>query len=96
MSECHIRGCRNLKTICTDCGRVVSTATRPKCENGCKSLEMRCTSCGKLHSSFDLSARTKMNIVDRWASDFLSINNIKKDSREAELVVMAFKEGLRK
>lgn len=24
-TECHIRGCRNLETICKDCGRVVCT-----------------------------------------------------------------------
>lgn len=27
MSECTIRGCRNLETRCNDCGRTVSTAT---------------------------------------------------------------------
>lgn len=26
MSECKIRGCRNLYTACKDCGRIVSTA----------------------------------------------------------------------
>lgn len=27
MNDCQIRGCRSLETICSDCGRTVSTAT---------------------------------------------------------------------
>jgi len=27
MSKCTISGCRNLQTVCNDCGRVVCTAT---------------------------------------------------------------------
>jgi hypothetical protein len=30
MSECNIRGCRNLETVCKDCGRVICTKTLPQ------------------------------------------------------------------
>ena len=29
MNECHIRGCRNLETVCKDCGRNVCTKCLP-------------------------------------------------------------------
>ena len=30
MNDCNKHGCRNLKWVCDDCGRVVSKATCPK------------------------------------------------------------------